>query len=97
MATVWADNGKPVNLRKSPSMLGRLIDRVPCGEQVEILDPDTNWCKVKWKNYTGYMMTKFLYTEDDMKLYTVTIPHVDKETAESLVNTFGGEMKEEVG
>lgn len=97
MATVWADNGKPVNLRKTHSMMGKLLDRVPCGDQVEIIDFDTKWCKVKWKSYTGYMMTKFLYTEDDLKLYTVTIPHLDKETAKSLVNTFGGEMKEENG
>ena len=95
-ACVWADNGKPVNLRSKPSLMGRLIERVPCGEQVEIIDLDTKWCKVKWKNYVGYMMTKFLFTEDNV-LYTVTIPHVDRDTAELLVQTYGGEMKEENG
>ena len=94
-ACVWADNGKPVNLRSKPSMMGKLIERVPCMEQVEILEPDTKWCKVKWKNYTGYMMTKFLVLKGYATLWTVTIHHVDKTTAEYLTDTYGGEMEEE--
>ena len=96
-ATVWAENGKPVNLRSKPSMIGKLIERVPCFEHVEILEADTKWCKVKWGKYTGYMMTKFLITDDEDKLYTVTLYHVDKDTAQILVDSFGGEMKEENG
>ena len=93
---VSADNGKPVNLRKTPSIVGKLIDRVPCGDSVEMISYDDKWSKIKWRGKTGYMMTKFLMQED-VVFYTVTIPHVDRETAEYLKDTYGGEIKEENG
>ena len=93
-AIVWADNGKPVNLRKTASMMGRLIDRVPCGETVELLEPGTQWSKIRWKGKTGWMMTKFLETEDD-GLYTVTIEHLTNEEAEEIVKKYGGTKEKE--
>lgn len=96
MATVWADNGKPVNFRKRASTLAALIDKIPCGEQVEILSPGDKWSKIKWHGYTGYMMSKFLFTEDTFDdLYTVTIEHVSKEVAEELITMYGGSMEKE--
>lgn len=94
-ATVYADNGKPVNLRKRPGIIYALVDKVPCGEIVDVIDYESDWSLVVWKNKKGYMMSKFLYISDG-KYYTVTIPHVDRETAESIVLVYGGEMKEEM-
>ena len=96
MATVWADNGKPVNLRKKASKLAALVDRVPCNDQVEILERGDEWSRVKWHGKTGFMMSKFLFTEDTFDdLYTVIIEHVGREIAEELIAEYGGTMEKE--
>lgn len=64
IAIVQSQNNKPVNLRKAPDINATLIDRVPCGDTVEVIETDTDWSKVKWKSYTGYMMTAFLIFQD---------------------------------
>jgi len=92
-AIVWAENGKDVNLRKKPSRLSALVDRVPCEEEVEVLEFGSDWCRVKWKNKTGYMMTKFLLFPDEDRpdgKYTVIIPHLTLDEAEELAEKYDG-------
>ena len=55
---VTAETGRTVNLRKKKG--GKLIERIPIGTEVEILDYGAEWCRVKAGRYTGWMMTKFL-------------------------------------
>ena len=86
IATVWADNGKPVNLRRGKGKHYQLIERVPCGDTVEILDYGSEWCRVRWHDRTGYMMTEFLMFEKD--LYRITIQHVPLNEAEELRNRY---------
>lgn len=59
-AVVVADSGSTVNLRRTPSLRGALIKRVPLGTTVDIIAPGEEWAKIKYGNYTGYMMAKFL-------------------------------------
>ena len=47
-----------MNLRKTKG--GKLIERIPIGTEVEILDYGAEWCRIKAGRYTGWMMTKFL-------------------------------------
>ena len=81
-----AGNRQDVNLRTKASTTGKLIDRVPCGEIVEILDYGDTWCKVRWEKQTGYMMTKYLLFDYDgfEETYTVIIPGITREEAENL-------------
>ena len=66
MATVYADNGKPVNLRIGPSAKANLVNTVSVGTEVTVLaEVDEEWAQVKTKKNTGYMMRKFLITEDE--------------------------------
>ena len=60
VATVYSDNGKPVNFRKKPSMSAALMDQIPVGEQVEVTEQGSEWCLCKWKGKTGHIMTQFL-------------------------------------
>ena len=60
VATVYSDNGKPVNFRKKPSTSAALVDQIPVGEQVEVTERGSDWCSCKWKGKTGYIMTQFL-------------------------------------
>ena len=55
---VTAETGRTVNLRKTKG--GKLIERIPIGTEVEILDYGAEWCRVKAGRYTGWMMAEFL-------------------------------------
>lgn len=88
-----------VNFRTRPNTNAALIDRIKCGETVEVLSEDGTWAKVKWHGHTGYIMSKFLlYDEPDEPaetLYCVTIHDLPKALAEEIANTYGGSIKEE--
>lgn len=60
MATVWAENGKPVNLRRKPSTSGAQIMRVPVGQVVTVLSRAEGWAQINCNGETGYMMEQFL-------------------------------------
>ena len=59
---VVAETGLTVNLRKTPG--GALIERIPVGTEVDILDYGEEWCKVRIGKSEGYMKTEFLVTDD---------------------------------
>lgn len=53
--------GNYVNLRSSRDMgQNNVILRVPHGEWVLVLSPGSDWTKVEYNGYTGYMMSYFL-------------------------------------
>lgn len=59
--TVYHPNGSYVNLRSRNDMVyGDVLARVPSGSTVTVLVPGTEWCKVKYNGYTGYMLSYFL-------------------------------------
>lgn len=61
IATVWANNGKPVKMRARPSAGCDLYDELPVGTEVEIVRYADNWCRVNHGARKGwYIMTKFL-------------------------------------
>ncbi len=51
-----------VNLRSTPNMdnSDNVLVRVPHGAQVEVLVYGKGWCQIRYKSYTGYMVTSFL-------------------------------------
>lgn len=59
-AVVVAESGGTVNMRKTPSLRGALICRIPLGTTVDIVAPGEEWATIKYANKTGYMMAKFL-------------------------------------
>ncbi len=63
-AIAKSPNGKVINLRKKASTGADLVDQVPSGSSVEILESGNTWSRVKWKNKTGWMMTEFLEADD---------------------------------
>ena len=97
-------NRQDVNFRTKPSTNAPLIDRIKCGETVEVLSEDGTWAKVHWHGYTGYIMEKFLIydepeptPEPDETLYCVTIHDLPKALAEEIANTYGGSISKERG
>ena len=68
MAIVTADNGDPVKMRQYPDKTCRTWEKVPCGTEVEIVDPGETWAKINCGKRKGwYMMAKFLDVIGDGK------------------------------
>ena len=65
-ARVWADNGYPVKMRKSPSAKAKVLLQAPLNAVVSVLEEtDDTWDKVFYDGQTGYMMRKFLIPFSD--------------------------------
>ena len=60
---VWAENQKPVNLRKAASKDAALADRIEVGESVQIIGESGEWFRVKVNGQTGWMMKEFVMEE----------------------------------
>lgn len=59
-AIVEWDTGKTVNLRAKPSTASQVLVQVPIGNEVDVLEENGEWDKIKYQELTGYMMAKFL-------------------------------------
>lgn len=59
-----AENGSTVNLRKTKN--GDLLDRIPLGTEVTVIDYGPEWCKVITGGLTGWIMTKFIEFDGDV-------------------------------
>lgn len=59
-ATVTATSGSTVNMRVSPSTSAKLVERVPVGSQVTILEDRGQWCKIAYGSKEGWMLSNYL-------------------------------------
>lgn len=75
---VYAENGKPVNMRVKPYLNAALVDRVPVGGIIEWLKEDGAWAYIKYGNRYGWMLDCYLVDE-----YTPT-PEPDDPSGEEL-------------
>lgn len=65
-ATVWAETGKTVYLRKSPSTKASVIEAVPIGTVVDVLEEiNAEWARISDSGVEGCMMRKFLQPVED--------------------------------
>lgn len=101
MATVYADKGSTVNMRKSPSTSSALVERIPIGSEVEVLDKQDQWCYCRWQSHKGYIMTQFLLFEDDIPDVdpdpSEEVVEIPRQYVETLYNYLGGILHGEVG
>ena len=80
-ALVTAPTGSTVNMRARPSSSANLVDRLPIGTPVSVLqtaknDAGEEWSQVVYDDRTGYMMTKFLRID--------SAPEIPSKTPEEL-------------
>lgn len=87
VGNVEIDKRQNVNLRSRPSKLSKLIDRVPCGDAVTVLEAGDKWTKVRWNGKIGYMMSRYLIY-DSVEFVSVLIPNVTMGEAESIKRTY---------
>lgn len=63
-ATVYADNGKPVNFRKAASTSAVLIDKLKVGTTVEVVEDFGDWMRVRVNGKDGYIVSNYLNYDD---------------------------------
>ncbi len=57
---------EPLNLRAGASTLSSVLQQIPKGEEITVLERGEEWCCVTYQGTTGYVMTKFLtFTETE--------------------------------
>lgn len=58
---VYTSNGKPLNMRDAPSIIGSVMTQIPNGAPVRVNDAyDDTWYSVTYNGYTGYSMARYL-------------------------------------
>lgn len=62
-ATVVAETGSTVNLRKAPH--GALVDRVPVGATVTVTAQQDGWSRISYGGKDGWMMSQYLRLEGE--------------------------------
>lgn len=63
---VSASSGKTVNMRAEPNSSASILQAIPIGSTVEVLETNGTWSKIKYLTTDGYMMTKFLTNESNI-------------------------------
>ena len=60
----------PLKMRVSASEKGRVLDEIPNGTCILVEQEDETWCRVSYRNQTGYCKTEFLilYREADLSI-----------------------------
>lgn len=99
MVTVTSPNGGTVNLRKAANKGAALVDRILPGMEAELLESAGEWSKIRVSGRTGWMMTKFLMTDesaDPAESYCVTIFGLDLTQAQAICNNYPGRSSMEV-
>ena len=93
-AIVDAENDGGVNLRKSKAKSAKLLVQIPEGATVTVLDDDGTWSQIKYEEYTGYAMSKFLRPDDGA---TGEMIEIDRGTAERFYIALGKALYGEEG
>ena len=84
-ARVIAQSGSTVNMREEPG--GKIIDKIPLGEVVDVLDESTGWRKILYRSNVGYMQEAFLQKYHPEGIVTLNIP---RDAAVELYNAIAG-------
>ena len=57
--------GGGLNLRETANSTARVLAVIPDGATVQLITRYTEWSRVRWNEWTGYVMTKFLDLEEN--------------------------------
>lgn len=67
-ATISTPSG-PLNMRKDPDNLSRLVTKIPNKKTVTVLGYEGDWAQVTYKQYTGYIKSIYLVEEGTAPKY----------------------------
>lgn len=49
-----------LNFRTAPSMSGRVMDLIPYGSEINIIQELDGWCMIEWNGVTGYVSSQYI-------------------------------------
>ena len=94
--TVYAANGKPVNVRQGPGEKYGIITTVKVGTTVAVWTQADGWAYIQWSGRQGYIMDKFLQEpaqggqeapQSGVLYQAVQLARAKLDTAQEAVNT----------
>ena len=59
-AQVKTNNKGSLNMRDKPSTSGIILEKIPYGTYVEVIEEKDGWTQISLKDRYGYVMTKYL-------------------------------------
>lgn len=65
---VNTENKGTLNLRAEPSSSSQVLARIPYGTSLELTPKNETWSKTKYNNIEGYVMNKFLSSENPLSI-----------------------------
>ena len=71
---VFADNGQPVRLRKSPSDKGETLTKLKVGSEVEVLEDLGDWMEIRSGRLRGFMMARFIQVREEAEEEDAWVP-----------------------
>lgn len=76
-----------LNIRESASQSSKVIARISKDQEVEILEDNGEWLKVKYKDYTGYVSSKFVSKEETKEEPTSEKKEESTDSSQPVENT----------
>lgn len=91
-ATVFIQsaNGGDVNFRQGPGRDTALVDRIPCGTPVELLEDTGVWSRIRYRGCSGYVMNEFLTLTDAAEVDDGDLLQVSKTELQEIYDRLGG-------
>ena len=87
---VKTENKGTLNMRSEPKTGATIIARIPYGTEIPAEKLDDTWAKVRYNNKEGYVMHKFLSTEEPA---TSSQETVSKEAIQKVYNSLKATLK----
>ena len=78
------NSGAGVNMRAKASKSGSIVTVIKQGTEVQVVDVGEEWSKIKYKDKTGYIMTEYLDTMDQV---------ADTEIADDVIKVSRSELQ----
>ena len=76
-AIVTAANGLPVRLRADASANAKVVEQIPVGTVVDVLEEGADWDRISDSGVEGFMMSKFLKKHDPSEIVQVNKSALD--------------------
>ena len=87
---VLSANGGPVNYRQGPGKDTALMDRIPCGTPVELLEDTGVWSRVRYRGCSGYVMNEFIVHTGESRVDDGDLIQVSKTELQEIYDKLGG-------
>lgn len=78
-----------LNIRSAPSTEGKIVHQIPKGSTVQLSDCQSNWCKVEYSGYHGFVSKRFTTDADNYKARYVENDNPPRSAVKHYTNSKG--------